>query len=96
MDKDFDENCNKLKNKFHECLKKENSSIGNELKFMAKSKINELEKYKLNTKLVDKCNTNELVECLNRKYRLKSIDEKALNDIFSKQYYMVKEIKNSN
>jgi hypothetical protein len=96
MENQFDENCNNLKTKFHECLKNENSAIGNELKFMVKSKINELDKYKLNTKLVDKCNNSELIECLNRKYRLKPIDEKALNNIFSKQYYMVKEMKNSN
>lgn len=86
-----DVNCNKLKLEFYKCLKKEDSSIGEEMRFMAKSKLNDIGKYKLDAKILNACKNPQLITCLNDKYRLREIQEGPLMDIFSKQYDQVKE-----
>lgn len=87
----FDVNCNKLKLEFYKCLKNEDSKIGEEMRFMAKSKLNEINKYKIDSKVLNICYNPKLVTCLNDKYRLKEMEEGPLMEIFSNQYDKIKE-----
>jgi len=87
----FDINCNKLKLEFFKCLKTKDPNIGENMRFLAKSKLNEIEKHKVDTKILNSCNNPQLVSCLNEKYRLKEIEEGPLTEIFSNQYDKIQE-----
>ena len=91
MENDIDVNCNKLKSEFYKCLKSHDSKIGDEMKFFAKNKLNDIDKYKIDPKILNVCNNPILINCLNDKYRLKDLEEEPLYEIFSKQYDKIKE-----
>jgi len=87
----LDVNCNNLKMEFYKCLKNQDAKVGEEMRFMAKSKLNEINKYKIDSKILNFCNNPRLITCLNEKYRLKEIEDGPLMDIFSNQYDKIKE-----
>lgn len=88
---EIDVNCNKLKLEFYKCLKSHDKKVGEEMRFIAKSKLKEIENYKVDKSVLKACNNKELVDCLNNKYRLKDFQEPQLFDYFSKQYDKVQE-----
>lgn len=87
----FDVNCNKLKYEFYKCLRKEDPTVGDEMRFMAKNKLNDINKFKIDKKILNLCNNHELIHCLNNKYRLREIEEEPLMNIFSQQYDKIME-----
>ena len=87
----IDVNCNKLKLGFYNCLKNQDPSIGEEMRFMAKSKLNNIDKYKIDAKFLSNCNNPQLISCLNDKYRLKKIEEGPLMQLFSEEYDKIME-----
>lgn len=87
----FDFNCNKLKLEFYKCIKSHKPNVGEEMRFMAKTKLNEIDKYKIDSKILNTCNNPQLVTCLNDKYRLKEIQEGPLTEIFAKEYDKIQE-----
>lgn len=79
--------CEKLKKEFYRCISQKqigyNPAILNKKAYLYKD---QLDKTRIDPRIMQECQNNRLVACLNKKYTVKNLDEEKMLVFFSKEY----------
>ena len=80
-------NCETIKKEYYDCLKSNNLGFDPELlKFNAGKIIKNFPNLRIDDKIMKKCGSDKLANCLSAKYDILSINEKELSKYYEDKY----------